>query len=210
MTKTVRFIGDIHGAYIPYLSLIEGVKESVQVGDFGLGFGTRGEPTYVDSLFHDYDGKHRFIRGNHDNPAACKKSSHWISDGHIENDIMFIGGAASIDRAWRTEGKDWWPTEELSIPALEGMIQLYDQVHPNIMVTHECPEFLAKEVMIPLVKGIDNFRSRTREAFDAMFSLRKPETWIFGHWHTPLDYMYRGTRFICLPINGYIDLEVEE
>ena len=208
MTKNVRFIGDIHGAYLPYLSVIEPVKETVQVGDFGLGFGTRGDPKYVDSLFTEYEGKHRYIRGNHDSPSHCKQSSHWIQDGTVEDNTMFVGGAASIDRAWRTEGLNWWADEELSIAQLNDLVYLYDTVKPDIMVTHDCPEFLANEVMIPLVNGIKNFPSVTRQAFDSMFSLRKPEIWIFGHWHHPLDYMYRGTRFICIPEHGYIDLEV--
>lgn len=208
MSKTTRFIGDIHGAYLPYLGIIQDHTNTVQVGDFGLGFGSRGDPGYVDSLFEGYEGTHRFIRGNHDSPEHCKRSQHWIADGTVEGPVMYIGGASSIDRAWRTEGKDWWPDEELSIARLNDLVYLYDMVKPDIMVTHECPDFLANEVMIPLVNGIQNFSSRTRDAFDSMFALRKPEIWIFGHWHVSLDYMYRGTRFICLNINSHIDLEI--
>lgn len=208
MSKKIRFIGDIHGKYLPYLTLIEDVENSIQIGDFGLGFGSRGEPSYVDSLFKDYPGDHRYIRGNHDSPSHCKQSTRWIPDGTVEGNIMFIGGAASIDQAWRTEGKDWWADEELSIHRLHDMLNLYEMIKPEILVTHDCPEFLANEVMIPLVNGIKNFPSRTRDALDAMHHVHKPKIHLFGHWHYPLDIDYNGTRFICIPELSYIDLEV--
>lgn len=26
-------------------------------------------------------------------------------------ETLSLGGASSVDRAWRTEGRDWWPEE---------------------------------------------------------------------------------------------------
>ena len=65
-------------------------------------------------LPHDEVMNHKFIRGNHDDPQACREHPYWIKDGLIENDIMYIGGAWSIDREYRTEGVSWWRDEELS------------------------------------------------------------------------------------------------
>lgn len=210
MTKTIRFIGDIHGSYGMYAIRVMGVPDSVQVGDFGFGFGQSGSATYIDNVLYKYaQGSHRMIRGNHDNPDEMKKSNHFIPDGTIEGNVMYIGGAASIDKHMRTEGVDFWSKEESSDEELEALVKLYGKTKPNILVTHECPEFFSDRVMVPLVGGIANFRSRTREAFDRMYIVHKPKIHIFGHWHKDVDQVWGKTRMICLGIGSVLDLEVE-
>ena len=145
-------------------------------------------------------GNHRFIRGNHDNPAECQVSRKWIADGHVENDTMFIGGAVSIDRVWRQEGYNWWPDEELSITPLNILVDRYLDIRPRIMVTHDCPEEVAAELarLTGYAKLDPQFASRSRQAFQSMWSAHSPELWIFGHWHHSFHQILRGTRFICL------------
>jgi hypothetical protein len=147
------------------------------------------------------------IRGNHDDPDEAALSSHFIPDGTFEDGIMFIGGALSIDKHMRTEGVDYWSGEESSPMELETLIKKYDEVRPRIVVSHECPEFFAREVMIPLVGGFTGLKSRTRDAFDAMFEIHQPESWIFGHWHRDHTEVYDGTAFTCLGICSTLDLE---
>lgn len=200
-----RFIGDIHGKLLPYLQLIEGVENSVQVGDFGIGFGTKGDPDFIDSMMEEMEGNHRFIRGNHDNPFKCKESKYWIRDGHYENGVMYIGGAWSIDQDWRTAGVDWWPEEELSYVDLDSLVGIYDFLRPKIMITHTLP------IQVPrdhIGKKIIGSGCRTELAFERMFDIHKPELWIAGHWHLSFDKVIDGTRFICLNELEYIDLEI--
>ncbi len=115
MTLT-RLIGDIHGLVNDYKVYAIGdfAGPTIQLGDFGIGF---GQSDYWHESINDYHtvGKHRFIRGNHDNPEQCMQMSGCINDGNIEDDVMFIGGAWSIDNpvappGWyrRTAGVDWW------------------------------------------------------------------------------------------------------
>src|SRR5215475_1197882 len=105
------FIGDVHGKFEPYKRLIKDRRDTIQVGDMGVGFqGWRnGELVYLTNPPYDrmVEGNHRFIRGNHDNPGVCRQQRQWIADGAVEGDMMFVGGAFSIDREWRTEGLDW-------------------------------------------------------------------------------------------------------
>lgn len=212
MSKKTRFIGDIHGNYIPWIAAAENSMRSVQVGDFGLGFGTKGLAAFVDSVVIDpIPGEHRFIRGNHDALYECKLSKNWIPDGTIEGPVMYIGGAGSIDRAWRTEGLNWWSDEELSISELDQMIETYAQAKPKVLVTHDCSEQFAKRVMMPLVNSTIDFPSRTRDAIDQMYLVKPPEVHIFGHWHHRVDYIdeQTGTRMICLGIDEYIDIDLE-
>jgi len=206
----MRFIGDIHGAYAPYVKIISEVQDSVQIGDFGYGFGYKGKSEYIDDFLSKVPGRHRAIRGNHDSLSEISRSSHWIPDGTIENGVMYIGGATSIDKAYRTEGEDWWADEEVDPKLMESFIDKYNSERPHTMVTHEVPEFLVPFLSIGSPFGNVQEYSNTRRTFDKMYlySYHTPKTWIFGHWHMKVDFQHENTRFICLPINGYIDLEV--
>lgn len=213
MTKT-RFIGDIHG-YKYELSLVlhnmpEDVTAAVQVGDMGVGFG-QGDYWHesLDDMLTKVNG--RFIRGNHDNPAICKTMNTWIKDGRIENDIMYIGGAWSIDYQWRTKGYDLWDDEELSYEELYQLIGIYDYVKPRVMVTHDCPLPISEELFIKRNKSISGaqYRTRTGSAFETMFEIHKPKLWIMGHWHSDVDEVIDGTRFICLNELSYVDVDLK-
>lgn len=203
---TMMLIGDIHGKWQAYSEILKtaNVDRTVQVGDFGWGF--HGQDTGVmpgrvlalETAMDTYNGgDNRYIRGNHDNPAMCKQHRFCIDDLTYEPDtgIMFMGGAWSIDRAWRTEGIDWWADEELSYNDLQTAIDVYESVKPRIMVTHECPEDVVGK-MFPWYRK--EFSSRTRDALGTMFYLHKPELWVFGHWHTNADRVVDNTRFVCL------------
>lgn len=201
----MRFVGDIHGELFHYMNIISGCTESVQVGDFGVGF--LHEYDFMDNLHED--GRHKFIRGNHDDPAMCKERIGYIEDGtyDAERGILYVGGAWSIDWKWRTPGYTWWPEEELSDEELDQMHALYVKHKPRVMVTHDCPTDVAFQFFIEGT-GKPQYKTRTAEAFEAMFAEHQPEVWLFGHWHTDVDRVINGTRFICLGINNYIDLEV--
>lgn len=214
----MRFIGDVHGKFKQYREIIRDCTASIQVGDMGVGFVRKtgyhtGETYQNPPHYAMVRGEHLFIRGNHDNPSYCLGHSQFIPDGTIkryglENTVMFVGGALSIDREWRTEGYDWWPDEELSIEALYKMYDKYMLEKPRIMVTHDCPEVVAHQLF-----GIDgklkfNFPSRTRQALQSMFEGFQPEMWIFGHWHESKDIVIKGTRFICLAELEHKDIDI--
>lgn len=191
----MRFIGDVHAKWEQYLPLLEGV-DSIQVGDFGAGFRDIPElPTTA-----------RFIRGNHDSPEVCRNHPNWIRDGLIENDMMLIGGAFSIDRGWRTEGVNWWPDEELNLAELQQIIDVAVAIRPRIIVSHDCPESIIPELFpqaLPL-------KSRTQQALDVILENVKPELYIFGHWHYDRDITINSTRFICLNELSYIDVDLSD
>ena len=208
----MRFIGDVHGKYTQYQKIIDSCDESIQVGDMGVGFrysyGPKEGEFYPNPPHYAMiRGKHRFIRGNHDNPAECKKHSQWIADGTIEDDIMFVGGALSIDRDRRIKDYTWWEDEELSINALYSVVDNFTTVQPRVMIAHECPDPIADMLMYG-----NKFKdgSRTRQAFTAAWEAYKPELWIFGHWHNNLDQVVLGTRFICLNELSYIAIDMND
>ena len=206
MGMLIRFIGDVHGKWMPYRKRLRGIDYSIQVGDFGVGFPTSQRASgKVSEPPKDLQSEnHRFIRGNHDNVDLCKDIPGFISDGTVDGNMMFMGGAWSIDHAYRTEGVDWWRTEENTIPDLNSFIDIYEDTKPSVMVTHDCPTEVAN-AFFPYFKKEG---SRTRQALDAMLEIHWPNLWIFGHWHERHDMVIRGTRFICLEELGIVDVEV--
>lgn len=209
----LRLIGDVHGLYSRYKKLIgKDAPPSIQVGDMGLGFrhigGWRdGQFTQNPPHAKMKEGKHKFIRGNHDNPGECKKNSQWIKDGTVTNGIMFIGGALSIDKVFRVKDYNYWEDEELSIKELGDLTDKYVEVKPHTMITHECPEEVAEQIahIADKDKLQPEFASRTRQAFQCMWCCHSPKLWVFGHWHHSFDHVLRGTRFVCLNELEYRD-----
>lgn len=137
----------------------------------------------------------RFIRGNHDNPFVCQRHTQWIPDGHIEGDMMFIGGAYSIDKEYRIEDFSWWPEEELSQVEMFRIAEIYERVKPRIMVTHDTP--LVAIAQMPHSHHLWE-SSRTQQFLQSLWNFHKPQIWIHGHHHISVDHMIEGTRFICL------------
>ena len=198
----MRFIGDVHGKMFAYAAICSTVDETIQVGDMGIGFVDK-IPTSKNNRF--IRGNNRFIRGNHDDPLLCRRTDGWIADGHVENDTMFIGGAWSIDYAWRTPMVNWWPDEECTNPQFDVFSDRYKTEKPKIMVTHDCPASVAYTLFLQ-ENNMRQHQTKTGNRLQEMFEIHQPDIWIFGHWHLRKDQVIEGTRFICLEELGFIDL----
>lgn len=212
-----RLIGDIHGGINDYkaYSIGDFVGPTIQVGDFGIGF---GQSDYWHESINDFhaDGTHRFIRGNHDNPAKCKEMVGWIKDGYVENDVMFIGGAWSIDNpdappGWykRTKDYDWWEDEECSTQQFMRFAEVYAVVKPRVMITHDCPHNIAGDMFwgSGFLKG-PRYNTRTGDFLQSLLEIHQPDEWYFGHWHNTMQYRYGRTMFQCIGIYDHIDVEL--
>ena len=208
-----RIIGDIHGKWYDYQLLTSSITHnSIQVGDFGIGFnGSYWEDRVND--FHE-SKQHRFIRGNHDKPETCKNEMvGYIPDGTVENDVMFVGGAWSIDWKYRTDGIDWWRDEELSYNEFNNLIDIYSVAKPRIMITHDCPTLAAYYMFIKEGKTLGGktlHLTKTGEALQQMFEIHQPDFWFFGHWHHSKTQKIDGTTFICLDELDYIEVDLSD
>lgn len=198
----MRFIGDVHGKFLEYMFLAERCQESIQVGDFGVGFGKKYEP--------DFSPEHRFIRGNHDNPSICKAHPAWIPDDTMENGVYFLGGADSIDKAHRIEGVSWWREEQVSQEVAWDITGRFanGDLKPRVMVTHDCPIEVAK-IMFSHIISKNEQPSLTQQMLQSCWESHKPDVWIFGHWHESKQVNILGTQFICLGELDYIDIDLE-
>jgi hypothetical protein len=213
-----RIIGDIHGKLSRMQELLNidtpysapEIERSIQIGDYGIGF-----DTWSDQRMRDFQVSypdHRFIRGNHDDPAACKKMSGYIADGTIEDRTMFVGGAWSIDHGFRTIGIDWWDDEQLSQAQFDIIKKTYDRVRPDVMITHDAPIDISDDMFIKtgLAMGGQNAKqipNRTNTNLQAMLDIHQPKFWFFGHWHHNVIYDRGDTRFICLGELQWLDFD---
>jgi Icc-related predicted phosphoesterase len=217
--EKVRFIGDIHGKFMTYWNLLDGVyenvgggkaaKRSVQVGDYGLGFNSDTDARALG--WAEANCGHKFIRGNHDSPDVCKLTKNWIEDGTYDADhgVLYIGGAWSIDRHYRTPGVDWWFDEEVSYEKLQALTEQFSVLKPKIVVTHDAPTWVAYEMFLKQMSNPYHVKTRTGEALQEMFDSWKPELHIFGHWHHTKVSNIDGTTFVCLGELAYMDVDLE-
>lgn len=237
------FVGDTHGIR-PIFNIIEynSIRGSnlIHVGDFGLGFqdiirDVKNLLT-LDEMLLETNNILYVIRGNHDCPIFWDKSKglnlpkfknlRLIEDYsviNIENkNILFIGGAISIDRQLRKEDfpyPSWWEDEVFNFneKLLENNIK--NKTNIDIVVTHTAPMFVfPKDFDAKIVKEfakIENLHGRDlikelkeeREILNNIYNIitskfnYKPKHWVYGHFHQDEVEVYKDTEFTCLGIN---------
>ena len=199
------FIGDVHAKFDKYTSLLKKYpnEKTFQIGDFGLGFDSIGK----------LPDKDKFIRGNHDDPQACLDHPNYLGEyGTFTEDgvkFFYLGGAYSIDYAWRKarmlqyplESQQWWPDEELSVEELTKAREIYSSFKPDVVFTHEAPNEAGFKLLKELLDRPEKLPcclSRTANYLNEMFHIYKPRLWVFGHYHKTVSFYYKETEFICL------------
>lgn len=194
------FVGDVHGKFSKYRSIIDKLPGSIQLGDMGLGFGR-------DDKFPIVDGNY-FIRGNHDSPIVCRQQQNYLGEyGSLDPGYFFVSGGDSIDKARRIIGVSWWQEEELNTTQMNQAFIGYIKKKPDVMFSHECPGEVLEVVLgkrkspeFPGPRSMQNIhvrKSSTAKALDAMFNEHQPKMWIFAHHHKNMEFDYRGTHFVC-------------
>ena len=205
----LKLIGDVHGKFRRYREIIRDNPDTIQVGDLGVGFRKYADGTPLRNPPYDamVESRARFIRGNHDNPGVCAGHTQYIPDGTIEGPVMFIGGAYSIDSAWRLEDYSWWANEQLSYEELDDLVEKARVRRPEVLVTHDAPYDVVPLVFADKYVHKPNEPTRTGQAFERIRQLVRPRLWVFGHWHTSADVTIDGTRFVCLAELEYKEFE---
>jgi hypothetical protein len=180
-------------------------KTIIHLGDFGIWPGPPG----LDFISGTVDalGAHGvdlcFVDGNHEahdhldairaaDVSSCSplgiapdiwwlpRNCRWKWHGRT---WLALGGGVSLDRAIRTEGKSWWPQEEIS-DAQEGEAILLG--HADVMVTHDCPSGVRHSFPPPPsfwdardMARNDAHRERLQRVVDAV----QPAHLMHGHLH---------------------------
>ncbi len=154
-------------------------------------------------LLEQNDILYTFVGGNHDNWATLEtlpanpdgtrrvadRFSYLPNGVVIEHDgvrIAGLGGAYSVDKAWRREGRDWWPQEE---PTPEQAQQLIEASAGGVtlMLTHDVPMGATG------LKGMSGLSAKTIERANQTRILLqdtvervRPKALFAGHWHQRL------------------------
>jgi len=194
-------VGDVHGKINSFLKLLKKIpkKEIIQLGDLGF----KEEHDWALKNHKKYNFKVLF--GNHDYyPMLNEEHSlgNWgfntLNDGRV---VFWVRGANSIDLHHRTEGVDWFSNEELTYMEFHDIINHYEKIKPDVMITHDCPDIIVEELF-----KFNSFKSITSQGLGAMFSLHQPEQWIFGHHHKDVTKIINNCQFTCLNELNYIEL----
>lgn len=188
MKSFTHVLGDVHGRFIDLQKISEFHPEAsiLQVGDMGIGFG-RGDkvPPNVS-----------FIRGNHDNPELCYQHNNFLKDfGMVNDEIFVVGGGFSIDRHCRVPMVNWWPNEELGYRQMEEATAEYLDARPQVVVSHEAPASLQEILCSHVGSAGKAMPSNTARFLQHLFTLRPPDRWYFGHWHSPYSLEIGNTTF---------------
>lgn len=189
----ITLIGDVHGKYKRYHEIIREKDRNpytIQLGDFGFTYQT---------LDNVEPNRHKILGGNHDNYDRIVGYPHYLGDYGFAslNNISFFyyRGAYSIDRMYRTIGIDWWEQEQLKIEDFMKARDLYTEVKPDIVLTHDCPEEIIP-YLLPI--GSKVYQNTTSWALNELFNIHQPKIWRFGHYHLSWTMKVNGTEFKCL------------
>ena len=204
----IYFTGDIHGEFNSFnygITKRYGIKNAhvIVAGDIGMGFYKHNY--YVD-MFKSINKRFEalnihvyFVRGNHDNPDYFNNTPedmifsnvHLVRDYtvlHIEgHNILCVGGAASVDKKFRTKDIDWWEFENV-LPYQELNCKNID-----IVVTHCAPIFCPpKYERISWMDDELDEKSRGDRLLLAKlyFDLIKNNDvkyWFYGHYHNSYE-----------------------
>lgn len=198
--------GDLHASHTAARKLVAAVEAHNpdmvwQVGDFGYWprISATHTNTFLDIL-ESADTPIYFVDGNHEDHESLNSASphqgvnfirpsiaHAIRGtvlGINSLNVLFFGGAPSIDKSYRTPGFDWFPEERPS-PA-QFQIAL-DQSDIDVVVAHDVPNWVDFGYLppersfwpVPAVLAAEDFR---RELGFVAHKL-EPRVWFAGHHH---------------------------
>ena len=184
----------------------------LHLGDFGIWPGEAGQQylAKVDFALNQADATLWFVDGNHEDHARLSvmlnqvhgdvsrpvpvpsgmswiDSIYWLPRGRRwewhGRTWLALGGGVSLDKAIRTEGKNWWPEEEIT---LEQELRAITDGPADVMVTHDCPSGVTHTFPPPpkfwdlrdLARN-DRHRERLQHIVDAV----QPSHLMHGHLH---------------------------
>lgn len=208
-------VGDIHGRFGDLNKIINHKQPDVviQLGDNAYYF----EPTKIYGFDKIKPGncKVYLVPGNHENwdqieskvgrrgrdPIEIEKNVFYCPIGSSEEfngkRFMFIGGADSIDKAYRIQGVSWWPQEYLNTHDMDYCLAIQHKI--DVICSHTCPFDFQ---IFNRLQIYDKAHDPSMYALNQIFYELKPERWYFGHWHAFVQGNAFGCRFWglnCVP-----------
>ena len=195
--------GDVHTYWSAFNRLlkIENPDIVLQCGDFG--YWPNLFPFDVErhnSTIYFCDGNHedhwslRNLKDNEIRPNVfyMKRGSMLkLPDGR---NVLFMGGANSVDEPTRTIGINWFPEE---IITNREIYELPDE-KIDIVISHTCPnEFFNSFVKKLRFTGYDD-NDPSRKALSYILENYRPKLWYFAHFHLAATGMTKDCKWFAL------------
>jgi hypothetical protein len=158
ITGNVVLAGDWHGSTAQAMNVIyhavrEDIKTIIQLGDFGIWADDKPYLNKLEKKLAEHDIVLYFIDGNHENfprlydKKAQEDGTRKVRDHIIHlprgfrftwegHSVLALGGAASIDKPFRCEGRSWWPEELLTEDDVQAAIA---GGKVDILLAHDSP-----------------------------------------------------------------------
>lgn len=190
-------------------------------GDFGLVWDNSPEEQFWLNWLNEKNYTTLFIDGNHENHSLLNSypveiwnggKIHKIRDSvfhlmrgqvfTINNHTFFtMGGAASVDKNWRTPGISWWPEEMPNEGEYTEAIQNLRTYNHEVdyIITHTAPTSIVNQ-LIPEIKPPD----RLTDFLEDIKKSVKYKHWYFGHFHDDRDIDEKHTLlyYNIIPLEG--------
>ena len=191
----------------------------IVTGDFGFiwhqpnTYGHKFEQVTLDAI-NEYPFTTLFVDGNHENFGQLSSYPvvewhggrvHKIRDSVLHlmrgevfniNDKKFFvfGGGLSVDKAYRTPYKTWWPEEEPSKVEYDNAVANLESINwqPDYIITHVMPNSYAKEFYGGRYHPGDRTSYMCNDFLLQCYGYKK---WYCGHYHA--DVAMRPDFQIC-------------
>lgn len=200
---------------LPFINEVKEDDVLIVCGDFGYIWETRPEfydieRKELDLLMKSIKCTMLFITGNHENFSRYStfpvtelyggkvqkitEKCYRVMDGEVlkinGKRFLFIGGAESFDKQYRTEGKNWWRDERVSIKAVNKAIKNSNNI--DYVISHCAPLSIRNKIFlnenIPFNPNEVDESCKNLELLYAHIAGKKWK-WFMGHYH--LDVIYK-------------------
>ncbi len=229
--------GDWHGNQYWAVSVIRRVPQLLSgeqpplilhLGDFGIWPDAAGQRylSTVGTALAEAGAELWFIDGNHEDfPLLARLAGDTTSDGRVlvrpgiyhlprghrwqwhGRNWLGCGGGVSIDRALRTEGRDWWPQEEIT-GGQEAAIVAGGRA--DVLVSHDCPAGVVHHFPDgPPAWAPDLARAQAhRDRLQRIVTAVRPAHLMHGHLHRAYqrscDFGYGPVQVTGLAADGVL------
>jgi len=232
-------LGDIHGAWrviVNHLLKIQMDKICyIQVGDFRIGYDSietdEKNLLILNQCLAEFDSHLLVIRGNHDNPSWFKNENFkeikskltnilFVEDYSVLNindeNILFIGGAVSIDREQSKKRdlinstKSYWEDEIVNFDfEFAKNIRGIDRI-----ICHTSPDFCQPIKFNGLVysyaqgdptllQDLREERANMTKLYTEIKKSNDIKGFYNGHFHSDHYFYHEGCEFVTLGINVF-------
>ncbi len=216
-SPSILVIGDTHSqwAYLTSLLLYYRPDICIVAGDFGWWPGQEALPhealpreALERTQIHFADGNHEDHRSLLAAAPRGRFEAEEIAPGIIYHPrgstmelpdgrtVFFAGGAKSVDRRWRQEGRTWFREELLLRKHLPDRLP-----HADVVISHTVPDKFGIDKFADFVwidPRLDTSPDVSQATLDAVLKECAPGLWLAGHFHRRMDGNCGGTEYHVL------------